>query len=213
MPNSWRSRNSATHSAVVSGCYRLNVRLFKRLPITSDVGMQNSELYRRAIEQFNVQYSHVKRYRPDPQTTLDTRCNIFAGDVMQAMNVPSPTKAGRHQRLKQERRCPELVVQEHRWCQRPTLTRSVPASPLTSMAVSDVAEHHDALLGTCHCGYPTRWSCGSPRRRPQSFPFPPQTLSGLAKMACGTSLSTDNANEIVAIVSGHVDIFEQAVLD
>ncbi|MCO6454415.1 MAG: hypothetical protein J5I93_03785 [Pirellulaceae bacterium] len=83
-----------TYSAAASGWYHLNVSLFKRLPITSAVGMRNPELYRRVIEQFDVQFSHAKRYRPDSQTTVDTRCNIFAGDVMRAMNVPLPTKSG-----------------------------------------------------------------------------------------------------------------------
>lgn len=55
--------------------------------------------YLGAINQFNVQNQYECRYRPYPDNGCaagtgpeDTRCNIFAGDVMRSLGVPLPTK-------------------------------------------------------------------------------------------------------------------------
>lgn len=60
-------------------------------PIRSEGGQRDPELYSRVIDQFDVEHSHPGRYRPSEQYP-DTRCNIFAGDVMRAMGAPLPTK-------------------------------------------------------------------------------------------------------------------------
>lgn len=60
-------------------------------PIRSSPGQRYPELYNRVIDQFDVEHSHPGRYRPSEQYP-DTRCNIFAGDVMRAMGAPLPTK-------------------------------------------------------------------------------------------------------------------------
>ena len=60
-------------------------------PIRSVPGQRHPELYSAVIDQFDVEYSHSGRYRPSEQYP-DTRCNIFAGDVMRAMGAPLPTK-------------------------------------------------------------------------------------------------------------------------
>jgi len=51
------------------------------------------------INQFKVASAYECRYRPYPENgcaantgSSDTRCNIFAGDVMRAMGAPLPTK-------------------------------------------------------------------------------------------------------------------------
>ncbi len=60
-------------------------------PIKSQEGQRSADLYRAVIEQFDVEHSHPGRYRPT-ETVPDTRCNIYAGDVMRAMGAPLPTK-------------------------------------------------------------------------------------------------------------------------
>ncbi len=60
-------------------------------PIKSAPGHRDPDLYRAVIDQFDVEHSHPGRYRPS-RTHPDTRCNIFAGDVMRAMGAPLPTK-------------------------------------------------------------------------------------------------------------------------
>jgi hypothetical protein len=66
-------------------------------PIRSAPGQRSPELYRAVIDQFDVEHSHPGRYRPSQQYP-DTRCNIFAGDVMRAMGAPLPTKGELHGR-------------------------------------------------------------------------------------------------------------------
>jgi hypothetical protein len=66
-------------------------------PIQSAPGQRSPELYRAVIDQFDVEHSHPGRYRPSQQYP-DTRCNIFAGDVMRAMGAPLPTKGELHGR-------------------------------------------------------------------------------------------------------------------
>lgn len=61
------------------------------VPIKNSPGQRSPNSYRNVIEQFDVQDSYPGRYRPSDQYP-DTRCNIFAGDVMRAMGVPLPTK-------------------------------------------------------------------------------------------------------------------------
>jgi len=60
-------------------------------PIQSTSSSRHPDLYKAVIEQFDVEHSHLGRYRPSEQYP-DTRCNIFAGDVMRAMAAPLPTK-------------------------------------------------------------------------------------------------------------------------
>lgn len=65
-------------------------------PIKNSPGDRNPSSYLAVIDQFDVENSYPARYRPDPDSSnsgdADTRCNIFAGDVMRAMGVPLPTK-------------------------------------------------------------------------------------------------------------------------
>jgi len=60
-------------------------------PIKSPVNQRSIENYSATIDQFDVEHRYVARYRPD-DTNPDTRCNIFTGDVMRAMDAPLPTK-------------------------------------------------------------------------------------------------------------------------
>jgi len=58
---------------------------------------RNKFYYMAVINQFKVETSYACRYRPSPDNgctggTSDTRCNIFAADVMRAMGSPLPTK-------------------------------------------------------------------------------------------------------------------------
>jgi len=58
---------------------------------------RNIIYYLAAIHQFKVESDYACRYRPYPENgckpgTGDTRCNIFAADVMRAMKAPLPTK-------------------------------------------------------------------------------------------------------------------------
>lgn len=58
---------------------------------------RNILYYLAVIHQFKVESDYLCRYRPYPGNgckpgTEDTRCNIFAADVMRAMGVPLPTK-------------------------------------------------------------------------------------------------------------------------
>lgn len=61
------------------------------IPITSSPANRSASAYAAVIDQFDVQGSHAGRYRPSDESK-DTRCNIFAGDVMRAMNAPLPMK-------------------------------------------------------------------------------------------------------------------------
>jgi hypothetical protein len=65
-------------------------------PIKNSPGNRNPSSYLAIIDQFDVENSYPARYRPNPSSSnsgdADTRCNIFAGDVMRAMGVPLPTK-------------------------------------------------------------------------------------------------------------------------
>ncbi|MGQ9601023.1 MAG: hypothetical protein ACUVWZ_16645 [Anaerolineae bacterium] len=60
-------------------------------PIRSVPGQRSPDLYSAVIDQFDVEHSHIGRYQPS-EKYRDTRCNIFAGDVMRAMGAPLPTK-------------------------------------------------------------------------------------------------------------------------
>jgi len=60
-------------------------------PVKNAAGQRSRAGYVAVIDQFDVERSHKGRYRPTPAYP-DTRCNIFAGDVMRAMGAPIPTK-------------------------------------------------------------------------------------------------------------------------
>jgi N-acetylmuramoyl-L-alanine amidase len=61
-------------------------------PIKDLANQRNSTVYYAVIEQFEVTWTEFAgRYRPS-ESVPDTRCNIYAGDVMRAMNTPLPTK-------------------------------------------------------------------------------------------------------------------------
>lgn len=65
-------------------------------PIKNNPGDRDPASYLAVIDQFDVESSYPARYRPNLNSSncgdTDTRCNIFAGDVMRAMGVPLPTK-------------------------------------------------------------------------------------------------------------------------
>jgi WXG100 family type VII secretion target len=61
-------------------------------PLKNTAEQRSVEDYRAVIDQFDVENSHGGRYRPDDQHP-DTRCNIFAGDALRAMDAPLPTKS------------------------------------------------------------------------------------------------------------------------
>lgn len=61
-------------------------------PIKNGAGSRHPVYYDAVIEQFNPELTaYAGRYRPT-SSTPDTKCNIFAGDIMRAMGVPLPTK-------------------------------------------------------------------------------------------------------------------------
>ena len=62
------------------------------VPLASTVYDRTALRYRQVIDQFDVGFTNARRYRPGYDGNYDTRCNIFAGDVARAMNVPLPTK-------------------------------------------------------------------------------------------------------------------------
>jgi hypothetical protein len=62
-------------------------------PIQNLPGQRNATKYADVIDQFDVDSIDLAgRYKPGGAGNADTRCNIFAGDVMRAMGVPLPTK-------------------------------------------------------------------------------------------------------------------------
>jgi hypothetical protein len=62
-------------------------------PIESVPGQRSAARYADVIDQFDVNSAELAgRYKTGGSANEDTRCNIFAGDVMRAMDVPLPTK-------------------------------------------------------------------------------------------------------------------------
>src|SRR5205823_2618707 len=60
-----------------------------RAPISNGPNNRSADNYRLAVEQFEVGYNSYSRYQWD---SYGTKCNVFSGDVMRAMQVPLPTK-------------------------------------------------------------------------------------------------------------------------
>lgn len=67
-------------------------REFTNAPIQNEPGERSFDAYLAVLLQFNVQSSYKCRYTPTCGGTSDTRCNIYASDVMNAMGAPLPTK-------------------------------------------------------------------------------------------------------------------------
>jgi hypothetical protein len=72
-------------------------REFTDAPIQNDANNRSLDAYLAVILQFDVANSYPCRYQPDHKSgctggTNDTRCNIYASDVMNAMGAPLPTK-------------------------------------------------------------------------------------------------------------------------
>lgn len=62
-------------------------------PIQNTSGQRSASRYADVIDQFDVAAAELAgRYQAGGAGNADTRCNIFAGDVMRAMGVPLPTK-------------------------------------------------------------------------------------------------------------------------
>jgi hypothetical protein len=62
-------------------------------PLQNAPGERGANDYANVIDQFEVDSSDFAgRYVAGGSDLADTRCNIFAGDVMRAMGVPLPTK-------------------------------------------------------------------------------------------------------------------------
>lgn len=61
-------------------------------PIQNKPGDRSVESYIAIIEQFDVANSYPDRYKSGGSGLSDTRCNIYAGDVMRALGIPLPTK-------------------------------------------------------------------------------------------------------------------------
>lgn len=62
-------------------------------PLQNTPGQRSAGRYADVIDQFDVSSAALAgRYQAGGAGNADTRCNIFAGDVMRAMGVPSPTK-------------------------------------------------------------------------------------------------------------------------
>lgn len=67
-------------------------REFTNAPIQNKPGTRSTEAYLAVLLQFNVDGGYTCRYTPSCGGTSDTRCNIYASDVMNAMGAPLPTK-------------------------------------------------------------------------------------------------------------------------
>lgn len=61
-------------------------------PVRNTPGQRSAQAYADVIDQFDVEHSFDARYGRGGAGNDDTRCNIFAGDVMRAMGAPLPTK-------------------------------------------------------------------------------------------------------------------------
>jgi len=62
-------------------------------PLQNTPGQRSASRYADVIDQFDVNSAELAgRYKAGGADNADTRCNIFAGDVMRAMGVPLPTK-------------------------------------------------------------------------------------------------------------------------
>jgi len=62
-------------------------------PLQNKPGQRSANHYANVIDQFDVSSAELAgRYQAGGAGNADTRCNIFAGDVMRAMGVPLPTK-------------------------------------------------------------------------------------------------------------------------
>lgn len=62
-------------------------------PLQNTQGQRSAGRYADVIDQFDVSSAALAgRYQAGGAGNADTRCNIFAGDVMRAMGVPLPTK-------------------------------------------------------------------------------------------------------------------------
>lgn len=61
-------------------------------PYKNSPDQRSLDAYIALIEQFDVANSYPERYQIGGAGLQDTRCNIFAGDVMRAMGAPLPTK-------------------------------------------------------------------------------------------------------------------------
>jgi hypothetical protein len=61
-------------------------------PVKNQPGNRSAQAYIDVIDQFDVENRFPGRYKPGGSNLADTRCNIFAADVMRAMGVPLPTK-------------------------------------------------------------------------------------------------------------------------
>jgi hypothetical protein len=62
-------------------------------PLQNTPGLRSASNYADVIDQFDVNSAELAgRYQAGGADNPDTRCNIFAGDVMRAMGVPLPTK-------------------------------------------------------------------------------------------------------------------------
>ncbi|MCM2374662.1 fibronectin type III domain-containing protein [Aporhodopirellula aestuarii] len=72
-------------------------RQLRYIPLNNSQGSRSADAYARVIEQFKVEdRSHrtniSNRYTKGGYDNLDTRCNIFAGDVMRGMGANLPQK-------------------------------------------------------------------------------------------------------------------------
>jgi Bacterial pre-peptidase C-terminal domain len=90
-----------TARAQLAGLSSWGASMYRQLdlvPLQNTSGNRSHDAYARVIEQFNVQDTSrstniSNRYTRGGYDNWDTRCNIFAGDVMRAMNAPLPTKS------------------------------------------------------------------------------------------------------------------------
>jgi hypothetical protein len=93
-------------------------REFTKAPIQNRPGERSADAYLAVIEQFDVAKSYPCRYTTSCGGTSDTRCNIFASDVMNAMGAPLPTKGdlGRgHGTAKNTDPMPANAKDTHAW--------------------------------------------------------------------------------------------------
>lgn len=85
--------NAAQQSLIKSGAMNAPWTQITNAPIKNSSSQRNAINYQAVIEEFNPTKSeYAGRYRAGGSNNRDTRCNIFAADVLRAMNAPVPTK-------------------------------------------------------------------------------------------------------------------------
>ena len=84
--------NAAQQSLINSGVMKAPWTQIDNAPIKNSSSQRNATNYTAVIEEFNpTKAEYAGRYKAGGSNNGDTRCNIFAADVLRAMGAPLPT--------------------------------------------------------------------------------------------------------------------------